>query len=343
MDVKTHRSALRAPEDTPPCRHATAWMTFQRLLLLPLLVLLLPLAACEQPVTPLKVGSNQWPGYEPVYLARELAYLDESEIKLVEMPAASDVMQQLRDHNLDGGMLTLDEVIALASEGLNMRVVLVMDFSDGADAILAHPSIGGLKQLKGKRIGVELSAVGALMLESALEKAELRKSDVTLINLTVDRQEQAYRNQEVDAVITFEPTRTKLLAEGAHELFSSREIPGRIIDVLAIREERVTPNEDTLRNLISAHFRALEYLQQHPEQALPLIAPRLGINKSELQAAYHGLKLPGILENHDWLADDADPLEKRSLELATLMRRWDLIRRTPDLTQLADNRYLPMP
>lgn len=339
MDAKAPRPASRDPIVNHPRFLPTRWITVRQLFLITLL--LLTLTACEKPTSPLKVGSNQWPGYESVYLARELGYLDESEIKLVEMPAASDVLQQLRDRNLDGGMLTLDEVISLAAEGQSMRVVLIMDVSNGADAVLAHPSISGLQQLKGKRIGVELSAVGALMLESLLEKAELRKTDVQLVNLTIDRQQQAYRNGEVDAVITFEPTRTKLLTEGATQLFSSREIPGRIVDVLAIREESLPIYTSALRTLIAAHFRVLEYLQDEPGKALPLIAPRLGISEKELRAAFLGLKLPDIPDNRSWLKNDTALLRTNARELASLMRRWNLISQTPDLTRLPVESLLP--
>ncbi|MEN8180104.1 MAG: hypothetical protein ABFS39_15995 [Pseudomonadota bacterium] len=87
---------------------------------------LLVLSACsEEPI--LRIGSNQWPGYEPVYLARDLHAFDRDEINLVELPSTTDVMQFLRNGNLDGGMLTLDEAISLIVDSVPLRVVLVED------------------------------------------------------------------------------------------------------------------------------------------------------------------------------------------------------------------------
>lgn len=305
------------------------------------LFLLLP--GCTRVEAPLKVGSNPWPGYETLYLARELGDLDETRIKLVEMPSASDVRQQLLDHNLDAGMLTLDEVVSLVSEGLDLRIILVMDLSDGADAVLAQPPIDSLDQLKGKRIGVELSAVGAVMLESLLEKAHLSRDEVQLVNLTVDRHAEAFRKGEVDAVVTFEPTRSQLLAEGARELFNSHQIPGRIIDVLAVRGDSLPAHHKDLHALVAAHFQALHRLRDAPGKALPLIAPRLGIGPEELRGIYQGLKLPDIQENHVWLDDGEARLVSRARQLANMMERWHLIERSPDLSNLIDSSYLTSP
>ena len=48
-----------------------------------LIVLLACVGCTPDPEPILRVGTNVWPGYEPLYLARDLGYLDES-IRLVE-------------------------------------------------------------------------------------------------------------------------------------------------------------------------------------------------------------------------------------------------------------------
>jgi len=304
-----------------------------------LLLLAILLSACESPAPPLKLGSNQWPGYEPLYLARQLGHLDPGRVKLVELPSSSDVMQHLRDGNLQAAMLTLDEVITLQSEGLPLRVILVLDVSLGADSVLARPEIQHPADLAGRRIGVETTAVGAVMLESLLEKAGLSEDQIRLIHLTVDRHEAAYRQGRIDAVITFEPTRSRLLALGARELFSSRDIPGRIIDVLAVEARAARQRSRQLEHLVDAYFRARDYLARHRSQALARMAPRLELSPEELEWALQGLHLPDRRENRRWLAPNGT-LRQNASRLARLMRRWRLILHRPDLDQLADDRFI---
>lgn len=307
------------------------------LLLLPLFTLL---GSCSE-APPLRIGSNQWPGYEPVYLARDLGTLARDQVKLVELPSSTDVMQYLRNGSLDGGMLTLDEVISLLAEGVHLRVVLVLDVSNGADAVVAQADIHSLQELQGMRVGVELSALGALMLESMLDAAQLQAGQITLVPLTVDRQEQAFLDHEVDAVITFEPTRSHLLAAGAVELFNSRQIPGRIIDVLALREEVIDGQADHIRALLAGYFQARRYLDEQPRLATARMAPRTQMSTDALETAFGGLSLPDLEANRRWLADDTPRLLDSASVLVRLMAERGLIGKQPDLSRLADGRFLP--
>ncbi len=303
-----------------------------------ILLLLLALAGCRHG-PPLKVGSNQWPGYEPVYLARDLGLLPADAVKLVELPSSTEVMQYLRNGSLDAGMLTLDEVISLLAEGVPLQVVLVMDVSDGADAVLAKPEIGSLEQIRGRRVGVEISALGALMLESLLQAAHLEQKDIQVVNLPVDQHAQAFREGRVDVLITFEPTRSRLLAEGARELFNSHQIPGRIIDVLAVRREAAREHNEHLHRLLRAYFRARRAMREDPDGSNRRMAPRLGVDPETLKTMFAGMHLPDLAENRDWLGGPR--LTRQAERLARMMREWQLIATTPSLDGLATPRYLP--
>ena len=303
--------------------------------------LVFAISACSEEPT-LRIGSNKWPGYEPFYLARDLHAFDRSDINLVELPSASDVMQYLRNGALDGGMLTLDEVITLIEENVPLRVILVMDVSNGADALLAQPDIKKLDNIKGKRVGVELSALGALMLESVLEASKLEVEQIKIVPLTFDHHENAFRTKAVDAVITFEPTRSRLLADNAVELFNSSQIPGRIIDVLVVREEILQTQTGHLRKLLAGYFEARRLMDSQPKIAVSKMAPRVNMEAEALQMAYAGMHLPDIQENQQWLGTQSPKLIDSANKLASLMKRKKLISRLPDLSRLAEKRFLPV-
>lgn len=105
------------------------------LLLIPFLVT----ACLSPPPSPVKLGTNLWPGYEPLYLAREQGYLSGDSVALVELLSASEVMRAYRNGAIDAAALTLDEVISLREAGLRPVIVQVADISNGADVILARP------------------------------------------------------------------------------------------------------------------------------------------------------------------------------------------------------------
>ena len=107
---------------------------------------------------PLAVGTNVWPGYEPLYLARNLGYYNDS-IRLVEYSSATEVLRAIRNKLIDVATLTLDEVLLLRQSGVDVRSVLVTDISNGGDVIVARPGIETLADLKGRKVGVESTAL----------------------------------------------------------------------------------------------------------------------------------------------------------------------------------------
>ena len=98
-------------------------------------------AACASPTTPLRIGTNVWIGSEPLYLARELGQLDPAAVQLVEYPSASEVLRAFRNQAIDGMVISLDELFGLAVDGLQPRVVLVVDVSHGADVVVGRPGM----------------------------------------------------------------------------------------------------------------------------------------------------------------------------------------------------------
>lgn len=139
------------------------WLMLKRqcLRLTLLLMAALALGGCTKPPEPvLRVATNIWPGYETLYLARSLGYFDGMPIRLVEMPSNTQVSENLRNGTIEAGGLTLDEALALMQDGVDLRVILIMDMSHGADVVMARHGINNLKALRGRRVGVENTAVG---------------------------------------------------------------------------------------------------------------------------------------------------------------------------------------
>ena len=65
----------------------------------------------RDPAPPLRIGTNVWTGSEPLYLARDLGYLDPRTVQLVEYPSASEVLRAFRNQAIDGAVISLDEVL----------------------------------------------------------------------------------------------------------------------------------------------------------------------------------------------------------------------------------------
>ncbi|MDX8406905.1 MAG: ABC transporter substrate-binding protein [Mariprofundaceae bacterium] len=303
---------------------------------------LLFLTACTPaPAPELKLGTNVWPGYEPLYLARDLGLLKGSGVKLIEYPSATEVLRGMRDGNIDAAALTLDEALSLVQDGIRLRVVLVMDTSHGADAVVAQAGVETVADLRGRRLGAETTALGAYMVSRMLELGGLSRTDVTIVPLTLNEHEQAFRQGEVDAVVSFEPVVSRLKAAGGHIVFDSRRIPGEVVDVLVIRESVLNGQRQTMRHLLRQWFAALDYRPTRPDDAAERMRGRPGLTAEETLNQYRGLKLPDVEQNRKLLAGDEPLLAHTARMLAESMRKAGLLRKPVSLDGLLSPVCLP--
>lgn len=274
----------------------------------PLIVIIcLFMVACSEPNTQtLRIGTNVWPGYEPLYLARELGYFNEHEIRLIEYTSASQVIKAYRNGLLDAAAVTLDEAIRLLEAGEDFRVVLVMDISNGADALLGQASVESINDLKGKRIGVEHTALGAYFIHRVIELSSLEKQDITVVPLEVQLHERAFKEKQVDAVVTFEPARSKIMLNGGNVLFDSSRIYGEIVDVLILRKEKKHLFEKNMNDLKWAWYKAVANIQSNPSKYAKSLDKRMRMGEENVISVFDGLVFPNKEKNEFLLSAVAE-------------------------------------
>ena len=302
--------------------------------------LLLGLAGCGQPDKPITVGANVWPGYEPLFLARSLGYYDNPAVRLVEFSSSAEVIRAFRNGLIDVAALTADEALLVADTQPDHRIVLVCDFSNGADVLLAKPGFTSIQDLKGHRVGVETTAEGALMLARSLDSAGLSSADVQAVQVPLLEQEDAFLSGRVDAVITFEPHRTRLLNAGARPLFDSSQIPGEIVDVLLARRELVASDSRAVGALVSGWFGALKYLRENPSDAAGRMAPREGLTPRQFLDSLQGLTLLDREANLRLLGGSSNNLAGALRQLSALMLQHKMISRAAGPASLLDDRFV---
>jgi NitT/TauT family transport system substrate-binding protein len=280
------------------------------------------LAACDSaPREPLRVSSSPWPGYEPLYLARDLGYLNPKQVNLFELPSADINMESFRNRSADLSTLTLDEALELMHDGVKLRIVLVMDVSNGADAVLARPEIRSLPDLKGKRIATSNIPLGFYMLNRMLDAAGLSRSDVEVFPMSESKHEQAYREGKVDAVVTMEPYSTNIAKLGAKRLFDSGNIPNEIVDLMMVHEDVYQARREELCGLVRQWFRALDHVRTQPREAAQRISRRLKVQEAEYHAMVAGLAFPSRADNVRMLGGEKPALLDTAHKLMAVMQR----------------------
>lgn len=294
----------------------------QRRSFLQLFAPLLATSACygcsSWPLPPLRIAKHLFPTYELFGLAYDEGWLDPQLVELVKTSSASHCLNTLADNHAAGAMLTLDEVLKARSEGIELTIVLILDRSVGADALLAAPGINGLTQLKGKRLGVEYNGVGRLFMAQALNRAELKPSDIQLINLPYDQHLTVASHGNIDAIITFEPILSLVRKTGWQVLIDSREI-AYIFDVLAIRTDQLQRHRAAIINLTQSYLLAAQRWFDNPVDSSYRLSRHLQVPAAEVAEQFKRLAIPNLDFNRHLLAVKNRHLLQISQEISDIL------------------------
>lgn len=297
------------------------------------------LPGCAQRA-PLRVALHEWPGYEFMRLAGSLGWVSREAVEFVRPGGFAGSVTDFQRGEVAAAGLTLDEALQLVEAGVPAKVVLVFNVSMGADVLLARPDLTTLAQLRGRRVGVDSTTLGRLLLGRALAAGGLAQADIVVVPLAGDHV-AAWTGQALDAVLTYEPALGRLRRQGLVSLFDSRRLPQRILDVLAVRTDAPSWHAGALRAAIAGHFRALERWRTNPIDTSYRLAEQLGVEPEEVASLYRGLDLPDLHYNREYLTPPAAELSRAALDLQRFLSADGVLRgaAVPDGLFVPD--YLP--
>jgi NitT/TauT family transport system substrate-binding protein len=144
--------------------------------------------------------------------------------------------------NIDACTMTNMEALDMpASAGVDSTVVIVGDYSNGNDQVLARNNLT-LAQLPGKPILLVQKTVSEYLLERAmvLNGLDGQLSKLKLLNTSDSDIVGAYLGDKSNQVaVTWKPLVSEILAQdrGVKSLFDSSRIPEEILDLLVVRTD----------------------------------------------------------------------------------------------------------
>lgn len=248
---------------------------------------------------PLKIGYSDWPGWVAWEVAIQKGWFKEAGVDVqfewFDYVASMDAYSA---NKLDAVTVTNGDALVTGANGAKSVMILINDFSNGNDMVVAKPGFKSLKDLKGKKIGVELGFVDHLLLLNGLEKAGLKETDVELVNVPTNETPQVLASGDVDAIGAWQPNSGMALkgVPGSKIIYSSADEPGLIYDVLAVNPSSYAAHRADWAKVAKVWYRVVNYIYDPKTQddAVKIMAARVGIKPAEykpLLAGTHILKL----------------------------------------------------
>lgn len=245
---------------------------------------------------PLIVGYSDWPGWVAWEVAIEKDWFSEAGVE-VEFEWFDYVasMDAFAAGQLDGVLMTNGDTLVTGSTGAMGVMIIIGDYSNGNDMVVAAPGIESIADLEGKSVGVEIGFVGHLLLLNALETAGLTESDVELVNVPTNETPQVLASGDVDAIVAWQPNSGQALSQvpGSSAIYSSADEPGLIYDVLAVSPQSLSARRDDWSKVIDVWYRVVDYILDPAttDDALEIMSARVGLSPEEYAPLLSGTKL----------------------------------------------------
>ena len=267
--------------------------SLRRLSVLALAVLGVGASAHLTAADALKIAYSDWPGWVAFDVAIQKGWYKDAgvNVEFVWMEYAPS-MEAFQAGKVDAVTVTNGDQLVMGAAGKSSKAILINDTSFGNDMIVAKAGISSLKELKGKKIGLELGLVEHLMLLKALEANGMAEADVTLVNVPTNDTPQTLASGGVDAIAAWQPNSGAALKSvpGSKAVFTSKDVPGLIYDVVAVSTESLATRKAEWAKFVAVWPKIVAFVQDPAtrDEAVKLMAARVNV-----PAADYGLLLPG--------------------------------------------------
>jgi len=258
-------------------------------------------AAAQAVAAPLKIGYSDWPGWVAWQVAIEKQWFKEAgvDVKFQWFDYVAS-MDAYAAGKLDAVAMTNGDALVTGATGAKSKMIIINDYSNGNDMVIGAPGIDSLKDLKGKKIGVEIGFVDHLLLLNGLKKAGMKESDVKLVNVPTNNTPQVLASGDVSAIAAWQPNSGIALKQvpGSKPIYTSADEPGLIYDVLAVSPASLAQHRAEWKKVVKVWYRVVNYIHNPKthDDAVKIMASRVGVTPKEYQAFMNGTKILTLKE-----------------------------------------------
>ena len=250
---------------------------------------------------PLKIGYSDWPGWVAWQVAIDKGWFKEAGVDVkFEWFDYSASMDAFAAGKIDAVTMTNGDALVTGSGGGKSVMLMLTDYSNGNDMIVAKPGIKSLKDLKGKKVGLEQGLVEHLLLLNGLKKAGLKESDVTLVNVKTNETPQTLTAPDIMAIGAWQPVSGEAMkaAPGSKPIYTSADEPGLIYDVLAASPASAKARRADWLKVIKVWDKVVAYIEDPKTQAdaVKIMSAKSGVSPAEYLPLLKGTKLLSVEE-----------------------------------------------
>jgi NitT/TauT family transport system substrate-binding protein len=245
----------------------------------------------------LKIAYSDWPGWLVWEIAKQKGFFKDAgvSVELSWYTVYGKSIDAFAAGQEDAVLIVCGDALVPGASGKPSAAILLTDYSDGNDMIIGEPGLKSIKDLKGKKVGLEQNLVEHLLLNKALEDNGLSDADVTVVNMETEKTPETLKSGKVDAIGAWYPISGATLEQvaGSRRLYSSKEAPGLIFDALQVSRPSLDGRRDDWKKVVGVWFRCLDFLNNKDthDEAVRIMAGRIEVEPKVLEGNLKGTHL----------------------------------------------------
>jgi len=248
-------------------------------------------AAAQQPKA--NIGYIGAADFTPLFVAKDKGMFDKAglDATLTRIQIAPNVGPAIMAGNLQIGMGTVPNLLHAAEGGLPLIAIAGASRMKKGNPIAGLVGRSGLAinspaDLKGKKIASPgLNTMLTELLEKWLYDNKVPRDQVTLVEIVFPQQHDTLKSGVVDAAITIEPFRSRILSDGTG--FKIADYVGEVNpDIVAVlwmaKSDWANANPQAVRAFRQAYAEAIEWCAKNPDESKQIMQKYLGFPSNVL-------------------------------------------------------------
>jgi NitT/TauT family transport system substrate-binding protein len=292
--------------------------------------------------TKVSIGISGWTGFAPLTLAKEAGLFKKHglDVSIKKIPQ-KDRHLAIASGDIQCAATTVETWIVWNAAGVATTQIFQLDKSYGADGMVVKPAITKIADLKGKTVAASAPGTAPYFtLAWMLKENGLTLKDVKIVNLEPQAAANAMLagNQDIDAAMTYEPFLSAVRAkpEAGKILATTLDYP-MVMDTFGCTPKFLADNPKAAQGLANAYFDALEMIKREPKKSFEIMGADVKQTGEQFEKSQSFLRWQDRAANQKFFAGEHAEFSKKA---AALLLEAGIIRQIPDLTKLADTRFI---
>ena len=292
--------------------------------------------------TKVAIGISGWTGFAPLTLAKEAGLFKKHglDVSVKKIPQ-KDRHLAIASGDVQCAATTVETWIGWNAAGVATTQIFQLDKSFGADGMVVKPAISKITDLKGKTVAASAPGTSPYFaLAWMLKKNGMSVKDVKVVNLEPQAAANAMiaGNADIDAGMTYEPYLSSVRAkpEAGKIIATTLDYP-MVMDTFGCTPKFLAENPKAAQALANGYFDALAMIQSDPKKSYEIMGADVKQTGEAFAKSASFLRWQDKAANQKFFAGEHAQFSK---EAADLLLEAGIIKSIPDLSKLADTRFI---